>query len=102
MSRRGMRLLPLLIVMPMLAALGACATVGQSKTAKPPSDVSCSLFTAISYAQLDLAQRAIALAEGRPVQDEGNVADSDDTVRQIEAHNAKFDTVCGNPLAPPG
>jgi len=32
--------------------------------------------------------------------DAANTADSDDTVRQIEAHNAKFDTVCGNPLQP--
>jgi len=35
------------------------------------------------------------------VHDEGNAADSDETVRQIDAHNAKFDTVCGNPLLPP-
>lgn len=86
----------------MLAGLGACATAGQSKTAKAPSDVSCSLFTAISYAQVALEERAIALTEGRPVHDEGNAADSDETVRQIDAHNAKFDTVCGNPLQPPG
>ncbi len=75
----------------MLAALGACATVGQSRIA-PPSDVSCALFSAISYAQMQPGQ----------VDDAGNVADSDETVRQIEAHNAKYDTVCGNPLAPPG
>lgn len=74
-----------------LAALGACATVGQKKTAEPPSDVSCALFTAISYAQL---------APGT-VDDVGNVADSDATVREIEAHNAKYDTVCGDPLKSP-
>ncbi len=76
----------------MFAALGACATVGPGKTAKPPSDVSCSLFLAISYAQLPKGQ----------VDDVGNIADSDATVREIDAHNAKYDTVCGNPLKPPG
>jgi hypothetical protein len=50
------------------------------------------LFKAISYAQL---------APGT-IDDIGNQADSDETVRQIEAHNAKFDAVCGNPLTPPG
>lgn len=72
-----------------LAALGACATAEPPKTA---SDVSCSLFTTISYAQL---------AAGVTF-DAANTADSDETVRQIEAHNAKYDTVCGTPLAPPG
>ena len=101
MSKRGMRPLRLSIGILLCAGLGACATAEPPKIA-PPSDVSCSLFTAISYAQIDLAERALALIEARPVEDDGNAADSDETVRQIEAHNARFDTVCGNPLTPPG
>ena len=96
-----MRLLPLSIGILLCAGLGACATAGPKRIAPPPSDVSCSLFTAISYAQVAIAERELATAEGRPVHDEGNAADSDETVRQIDAHNAKFDTVCGNPLLPP-
>lgn len=78
--------------MTMLAGLAACATVGQKKIAEAPSDVSCSLFVAISYAEL---------ARGL-VDDAGNAADTSTTVKEIEAHNAKFDTVCGNPLKPSG
>ncbi|WP_156419594.1 MULTISPECIES: hypothetical protein [unclassified Sphingopyxis] len=46
----------------------------------------------VSYAQMALGQ----------ADDIGNRADSDETVRQIDAHNAKHDTVCGNPVKPPG
>lgn len=76
-------------------AILLCATLGACATAEPPktvSDVSCAAFTTISYAQL---------AQGQ-VDDAGNRADSDETVRQIEAHNARHDALCTNPLAPPG
>lgn len=73
----------------MLAALGACATAAPPKIV---SDVSCSLYRPISYAQLKPGQ----------VDDVGNKADSDTTVAAIDEHNAKYDTVCSNPLAPPG
>ena len=89
MSRMGTRRPRLSIAILTCVALGACATAEPPKTA---SDVSCSLFTTISYAQL---------AAG-VVDDIGNQADSNETVRQIDAHNAKHDTVCGNPIKPPG
>lgn len=82
----------------MLAALGACGTHEPPKTV---SDVSCALFEPISYAQLPLADRAAALAAGREADDPGNKADTDATVRQIDRHNARWDTACASPLAPP-
>lgn len=85
--------------MAMLAGLGACATAEPPKTV---SDVSCALFSPISFAQMASAKIAAAKAEGREVIDSGNNADTDQTVREIQAHNAKYDTVCGDPLAPPG
>jgi hypothetical protein len=84
-----MRQLPLSIAILLCAGLAACATAEPPKTV---SDVSCAAFTTISYAQLARGQ----------VDDIGNRADSDETVRQIEAHNARHDALCGNPLQPPG
>jgi len=43
-----------------------------------------------------------ARSEARDVIDRGNSADTDQTVREIQAHNAKYDTVCSSPLTPPG
>ncbi len=83
----------------MLAGLGACATAEPPKTA---SDVSCALFSPISFAQMAKAEIEAAQSEAREVIDRGNSADTEQTVREIQAHNAKYDTVCGNPLAPPG
>lgn len=74
----------------MLAALGACATVAPPKTVEAPSDVSCSLFATISYAMLPAGV----------VDDPGNKADSDATRAEIDRHNAKWDTICGDPLKP--
>lgn len=85
--------------MAMLGALGACATAEPPKTV---SDVSCALFSPISFAQMASAEIEAAKAQARDVIDSGNKADTDQTVREIEAHNAKYDTVCGDPLAPPG
>lgn len=64
----------------MLAMLGACATPA------PPRIVNtaCLSFKAISYAQL---------APG-VTDDPGNVADSPQTVREIETHNARYDEIC--------
>jgi hypothetical protein len=64
----------------MLAALAACGTHERLRTV----DTSCSAFSAISYAQLPQGQ----------TDDPGNKADSDETVKQIEAHNARFDALC--------
>lgn len=61
-----------------------------SCTREPPktvSDVSCSAFNAISYAQLPKGQ----------IDDPGNKADSDETVKEIDAHNARYDAICGAP-----
>ena len=84
--------------MMMLAGLGACATVAPPKTA---SDSFCSLYEPVSYALLDLAEVALAATEGRQVRDDGNKADSALTVRQNDRNNARYDTVCGDPLAKP-
>lgn len=85
--------------MPMLAALGACATAEPPKTV---SDVSCALFSPISFAQMAKTEIDAARSEARDVIDRGNSADTDQTVREIQAHNAKYDTVCSSPLTPPG
>lgn len=42
------------------------------------------MFSPISYAQLPKGQ----------ADDIGNKADSDETVREIDSHNAKWDAVC--------
>lgn len=72
-----MRYLFLLLAFP----IAACA-------ATPPApvviDTSCSTFRAISYAQLPAGQ----------VDDPGNKADSDETVAEIDQHNAKYDASC--------
>ncbi len=67
----------------MLGALGACATPGPQRTV----DTACLSFRAISYAQLAPGQ----------TDDPGNVADSPETVSEIERHNAKYDALCPLP-----
>jgi hypothetical protein len=51
---------------------------------------------------LDLAEVASAATEGRLVRDDGNQADSALTVRQNDRNNARYDTLCGDPLKPSG
>lgn len=68
--------------MMMCASLAACGTAERPQTV---SDVSCAAYLPISYAQLPAGQ----------VDDPGNVADSDATVKEIDAHNARYDAICG-------
>lgn len=82
----------------MCAALAACATVEPPKTA---SDSFCALYEPVSYALLTRSEIEAAAREGRLVRDDGNVADSDLTVRINDRNNARYDTVCGDPLAKP-
>jgi len=74
--------LKLLIAMPLLAMSSACVT---REPLRIVTDTSCTAFNAISYAQL---------AKGQ-VDDPGNKADSDATVAEIDAHNARYDALCG-------
>jgi len=63
------------------AGLVACAT---PEPLRIVTDTSCTAFKAISYAQLPKGQ----------ADDPGNKADSDETVKEIDAHNAKWDALC--------
>lgn len=76
-------LLKLCGLIPLLAVPGACATPAPPRIA----DSSCTAFRVISYAQLPAGV----------VDDAGNKADSDDTVKEIEAHNARWDALCTKP-----
>ena len=67
----------------------ACATPEPPKTV---SDVSCAAYSRISYAQLTPAQRALPADQQI---DLGNKADSDMTVAEIQAHNARHNAICG-------
>lgn len=73
-------LLKLFALIPPLAALAACATPAPPRIV----DTSCTAFRAISYAQLPAGV----------VNDPGNKADSDQTVKEIEGHNAEWDALC--------
>lgn len=64
----------------LIAMLSACATPERLKIV----DTSCTAFSPLNYAQL---------APG-VVDDPGNLADSDETVRQIDGHNVKWDRLC--------
>ncbi len=68
----------------------ACGTAEPPKTV---SDVSCAAYSKISYAQLSPAQRALPADQQI---DAGNKADSDETVVEVQAHNARHDAICGN------
>lgn len=62
--------------------LAAACTQERPKTVTV--NTSCLSFKAISYAQLPSGVK----------DDLGNVADSDATVTEIDAHNARWDAVC--------
>lgn len=66
------------------AMTAACAT---PEPLRIVTDTSCTSFRAISYAQLPKGQ----------ADDSGNKADSDETVKEIDAHNAKWDALCAKP-----
>lgn len=66
----------------------ACGTAEPPKTV---SDVSCAAFNKISYAQLPAAARALPADQQI---DAGNKADSDMTVSEIQAHNARYKAIC--------
>lgn len=63
------------------AMTAACATPAPLRIV---IDTSCTSFRAISYAQLPKGQ----------ADDPGNKADSAETVKEIDAHNAKWDALC--------
>jgi hypothetical protein len=63
------------------AGLAACATPAPLRIV---TDTSCTSFRPISYAQLPKGQ----------ADDPGNKADSDETVSQIDIHNARWDALC--------
>jgi hypothetical protein len=56
----------------------------------------CPIAKRITFAQLAPAERAAAQLEGRRIRDEGNEADSDETVRQVRDHNSVISCVCDN------
>jgi len=56
--------------------------------------VSCAAFAPISYAQLPVAERALPRADQS---DPGNLADTDETVAEIDRHNARYDAICSTP-----
>lgn len=68
--------------------LNACGTAERPKTV---SDVSCAAFATISYAQLPPADRALPVEQQV---DTGNKADSDATVKEVQAHNARYRAIC--------
>lgn len=68
-------------LIPLLAVTAACATPEPRKIVV---DTSCTSFRAISYAQLPAGV----------ADDLGNKADSDPTVNEIDAHNARWDALC--------
>lgn len=83
------------------AVILLCGMLPACATPAPPRivDTSCINFRAISYAQLPKR------ADGsRETNDPNNTADSDETVKEIDAHNAKYDALCAKPIprsAPP-
>ena len=72
--------LKLFALIPPLAGLAACATPEHPRIV----DTSCTAFQVISYAQLPAGVR----------DDPGNKADSEETVKAVDAHNAKWDALC--------
>lgn len=70
--------------------LGACSTQQPPRTA---SDL-CLIDAPLKYTLVPKAEREAAAAEGRPVRDDGNKADSDALRDQIGEHNARWRAVC--------
>lgn len=70
--------------------LTACATQQTPRTA---SDL-CLTISPLPYTLVPKSEREAAEAEGRPVRDDGNKADSDQTIANIGALNRSWRAVC--------
>lgn len=88
-----------LLAIAIVAGFRACATAGRPKTA---SDSFCVLYEPVAYALLKRSEIEAAAREGRAVRDDGNEADSAPTVATADRNNARYDAICGDPLAPRG
>jgi hypothetical protein len=66
--------------------LSACGQAERPKTVSDAS-VTCAAFRVISFAQLPKSQ----------IDDPGNKADSNETVSEVLAHNARFLALCPRP-----
>lgn len=51
-------------------------------------------MSTLTYQMVPKAEREAAVAELRPVQDDGNLADSDQTRTAIGEHNARWRAIC--------
>ena len=85
-----------------IAIILLCATLTACSTRQTPRTVSdhCLLDEALPYTLVPKAEREAAVAEGRPVRDDGNLADSDATRAAIGAHNRAFRSVCETKNSP--
>ena len=72
----------------------ACSTL---QTPPSASDSFCLIAKRIIYTLVPRAEREAAAAENRPVEDDGNKADSAATIEQIGVHNAKYREICPAP-----
>lgn len=76
--------------MPLCATLTACAT---QPTLRTVSD-HCLIDAPLPYTLVPKAEREAAAAEGRPVRDDGNRADSVATRDRIGEHNRVWREIC--------
>ena len=70
--------------------LGACVTPQTPRTV----DSLCLISAPLPYTLVPRAEREAAAAEGRPVEDDGNLADSDKTREAIGVNNERWRSVC--------
>lgn len=70
--------------------LTACST---RQTPRTVSD-HCLIDAPLPYTLVPRAEREAAVAEGRPVRDDGNAADSDATRAAIGEHNRAWRDIC--------
>lgn len=80
-----------------LATLTACATLETPRTA----DSFCLIAARMTYSVLPRVERDAAEAEKRAVRDDGNKADTPETVAQIGEHNARWRSICQPPADHP-
>lgn len=73
-----------------------CATPTACATRPTPRTVSdfCLIDAPLSYTLVPKAEREAAAAEGRPVRDDGNRADSDATRSRVGEHNRMWREIC--------
>ena len=72
------------------ATLTACVT----RPIPPSADSLCLIVEPVPYTLVPRAERDAAAREGRPVRDDGNLADSDATRERLGVLNAKIRGVC--------